>query len=237
MQIRTQEGPFRHTLKKVLDAERAVLKALPEMESKATDLKLKQALSSYRNETEEHILRLEGIFASLGKAEKPKAIVDLIEEPFDLVAMMRNFGQYFSGQAEQEGIEFITDLPGQSIVINSSETRLSQLFVNLISNAISFSEEGDTIRMWLRRRESRVLIAVEDTGLNIPNQAVTKIFQRCYSKDSANGSGDNLNLDLAICNQVVESHGGVIWVENIRSTDVGISSHSLGTRFVVGLPV
>ncbi len=233
MPIQPQLDPFRRSLKKKLDAERAVLKALTEMESRAIDLKLKQALSSYRDETGEHILRLEGIFASLGNAAKPTAIVDLIEEPFDLMTMMRNFGQYFGGQAEQEGIGFITDFPCEPIVINGSETQLARLFGNLISNVISFCEEGDTIWMWIRRCESRVLFAVEDTSLSIPGRASNNIFKCCDSQHSTN----DLSTNLAICKEIIESRGGAIWGESIRSTDVGISSASLGARFVVGLPV
>ena len=59
---------------------------------------------------------------------------------------------------------------------------MAQVFVNLITNAISFCEDGDAIRVWARRRENRVLIVVEDTGPGIPNEALTKVFKRFYSE-------------------------------------------------------
>ena len=61
-------------------------------------------------------------------------------------------------------------------MVQGLEGRLAQVFVNLITNAISFCEDGDAIRVWARRRENRVLIVVEDTGPGIPNEALTKIF-------------------------------------------------------------
>ena len=64
----------------------------------------------------------------------------------------------------------ITDLPPGPIEIYGLEGRLAQVFVNLISNAISFCEEGDAIRVWARKRENRLLVVVEDTGPGIPEE-------------------------------------------------------------------
>ena len=115
--------------------------------------------------------------------------------------------------------------------------RLAQVFVNLITNAISFCEEGDAIRLWARRRDDRVLVVVEDTGPGIPDKALSKVFKRFYSQRPEGQFGNNSGLGLAISKQIVEAHGGVIWAENIRPTDADITSDPLGARFVVGLPV
>ncbi len=89
MTIETLDDLFLHTLKDVLYAERKILKALPKMERKATDTKLKAALSSHRDETEDHILRLEDVFEGLGKparGAKCDAMVGLLEEAEGLMA-------------------------------------------------------------------------------------------------------------------------------------------------------
>ena len=109
--------------------------------------------------------------------------------------------------------------------------------MNLITNAISFCEEGDAVRVWARKRENRVLVVVEDTGPGIPDQALAKIFKRFYSERPPGQFGDHSGLGLAISKQIVEAHGGVIWAENIRPTDADTGSEPLGARFVVGLPV
>lgn len=89
MTIKTLDDLFLHTLKDVLYAERKILKALPKMERKASDAKLKAALSSHRDETEDHVLRLEEVFDSLGKparGAKCDAMVGLIDEAEGLMA-------------------------------------------------------------------------------------------------------------------------------------------------------
>ena len=145
--------------------------------------------------------------------------------------------EFLGNQAKEKGVDFISDLPKEPIVILGLEGRLAQVFVNLISNAISFCEDGDAIRVWVRKRENRVLVVVEDTGPGIPDGALQKVFQRFYSERPEQQFGDNSGLGLAISKQIVEAHGGVIWAENIRPTDADIGSDPLGARFVVGLPV
>jgi two-component system sensor histidine kinase ChvG len=187
---------------------------------------------------EHDVRRLDRLVSDISNASRlDSELVKEEEEPFDLLNMLRNLGQYLGQEAQGKGIDFITDFPEKSIVINGLEARLAQVFVNLISNAISFCEDGDAIRIWARRRENRVLIVVEDTGPGIPDQALTKIFQRFYSQRDASDFGNNSGLGLAISKQIVEAHGGVIWAENIRPTDADITSDPLGARFVVGLPV
>jgi ferritin-like metal-binding protein YciE len=89
MSITSLDDLFLHTLKDVLYAERRILKALPKMERKAKDPKLKALLSSHRDETEDHVIRLEEVFDSLGKparGAKCDAMIGLIEEAEGLMA-------------------------------------------------------------------------------------------------------------------------------------------------------
>ena len=184
------------------------------------------------------VRRLDRLVSDISNASRlDSELVKEEEEPFDLLNMLSNLGQYLGEDAKGKGIDFITDFPGKPVVINGLEARLAQVFVNLISNAVSFCEEGDAIRIWARTRENRVLVVVEDTGPGIPEQALTKIFQRFYSHRDASDFGNNSGLGLAISMQIVEAHGGVIWAENIRPTDADITSDPLGARFVVGLPI
>ena len=187
---------------------------------------------------EHDVRRLDRLVSDISNASRlDSELVKEEQEKFDLLHMLGNLGDYLGGQAREKGIDFITDLPRDPILINGLEARLAQVFVNLITNAISFCEDGDAIRVWARRRENRVLIVVEDTGPGIPEQALTKIFKRFYSERPAGQYGNNSGLGLSISKQIVEAHGGVIWAENIRPTDADITSDPLGARFVVGLPV
>ncbi|WP_205389827.1 sensor histidine kinase [Sulfitobacter sp. SK011] len=183
------------------------------------------------------VRRLDRLVSDISNASRlDSELVKEEEEPFDLLHMLGNLGQYLGEDAKGKGIDFITDLPSSPIIVHGLEARLAQVFVNLITNAISFCEDGDAIRVWARKRENRVLIVVEDTGPGIPEQALSKIFKRFYSQRPDEHFGNNSGLGLAISKQIVEAHGGVIWAENIRPTDADITSEPLGARFVVGLP-
>ena len=184
------------------------------------------------------VRRLDRLVSDISNASRlDSELVKEEEEPFNLLHMLSNLSQYLGEDARAKGIEFISDLPANPVEVQGLEARLAQVFVNLITNAISFCEEGDAIRIWARKRENRVLVVVEDTGPGIPDQALTKIFKRFYSQRPEEHFGNNSGLGLAISKQIVEAHGGVIWAENIRPTDADITSEPLGARFVVGLPV
>jgi two-component system sensor histidine kinase ChvG len=187
---------------------------------------------------EHDVRRLDRLVSDISNASRLDAeLVKEEEEDFNLLEMIGNLTQYLGEDARSKGIDFISDLPGKPIDIRGLEARLAQVFVNLITNAISFCEDGDAIRVWVRKRQNRVLIVVEDTGPGIPDQALHKIFNRFYSERPHEQFGNNSGLGLAISKQIVEAHGGVIWAENIRPTDADITSDPLGARFVVGLPV
>ncbi len=187
---------------------------------------------------EHDVRRLDRLVSDISNASRLDAeLVKEAEQPFDLLKLLDNLGQFLGEDAKSKGIEYATDLPADPIVINGLEARLAQVFVNLITNAISFCEDGDAIRVWVRQRDSRVLVVVEDTGPGIPEQALTKVFKRFYSERPEEHFGNNSGLGLAISKQIVEAHGGVIWAENIRPTEADVTSEPLGARFVVGLPV
>ncbi|RLK08156.1 sensor histidine kinase [Ruegeria conchae] len=187
---------------------------------------------------EHDVRRLDRLVSDISNASRLDAeLVKEEEQPFDLLNLLGNISQFLGEDARSKGIDYITDFPAGPIVVNGLEARLAQVFVNLITNAISFCEDDDAIRVWVRRRDNRVLIVVEDTGPGIPDQALTKIFKRFYSQRPEEHFGNNSGLGLAISKQIVEAHGGVIWAENIRPTEADITSDPLGARFVVGLPV
>ncbi|KIT17999.1 sensor histidine kinase [Jannaschia aquimarina] len=187
---------------------------------------------------EHDVRRLDRLVSDISNASRlDSELVKEEEEPFDLVRMVRNLAVYHKEEAAADGIDFITDLPREPITILGLEGRLAQVFVNLITNALSFCEEGDAVRIWMRRRDNRVLVVVEDTGPGIPEAALHKVFNRFYSERPEQQFGNHSGLGLAISKQIIEAHGGVIWAENIRPTEADITSDPLGARFVVGLPV
>jgi two-component system, OmpR family, sensor histidine kinase ChvG len=187
---------------------------------------------------EHDVRRLDRLISDTSNASRLDGeLVKEEEEAFDLRKTLDNLSQHLAQEAEAKGVEFIRELPNEPVIIQGLEARLAQVFVNLITNAISFCGPGDAVRIWARKRENRILVVVEDTGPGIPDQALTKIFKRFYSERPQDDFGNHSGLGLAISKQIVEAHGGVIWAENIRTPGADPQSGPLGARFVVGLPL
>jgi two-component system, OmpR family, sensor histidine kinase ChvG len=187
---------------------------------------------------EHDVRRLDRLVSDTSNASRlDSELVKEEQEEFDLVKLLDNLCEHLSQEAQEKGVEFVKILPEDPVRITGLEGRLAQVFVNLISNAISFCEEGDAVRVWARQRHDRVLVVVEDTGPGIPDNALKKVFKRFYSERPAHQFGNHSGLGLAISKQIIEAHQGVIWAENIRVTDAEPDSVPLGARFVVGLPL
>jgi two-component system sensor histidine kinase ChvG len=111
---------------------------------------------------------------------------------------------------------------------------------NLLDNARSFSPEGGKVRIICRRLKTDVDIIVDDDGPGIRPDALEKIFERFYTDRPEQGFGQNSGLGLSISKQIVEAHGGRIWVEN-RTVPAAAGQSDpepriLGARFIVRLP-
>jgi two-component system, OmpR family, sensor histidine kinase ChvG len=118
------------------------------------------------------------------------------------------------------------------------DSRLSQVFSNLIDNARSFTSPGSKIHVRLRRSGDDVEVRVEDAGPGIRPENLERVFERFYTDRPEQSFGNNSGLGLAISRQIVEAHKGRIWAENRlgkQLPDTG-ERQVLGARFVVRLP-
>jgi len=186
---------------------------------------------------EHDVRRLDRLVSDISNASRlDSELVKEEEEHFDLTVMLQRIVDFYKLDAKNQGVEMIFDKSGEDIFIDGLEERLAQVFVNLLTNAVSFCEKGDAVRLWARRIENRVLVVVEDTGVGIPDDSLGKVFQRFYSNRPVKNFGNNSGLGLSISRQIIEAHGGVIWAENIYVKDAPEGSPPLGARFVVGLP-
>lgn len=157
---------------------------------------------------------------------------------FDIKQLISNLVEYNQEGAEKRGATLVSDLPDGPLEIQGLEGRIAQVLVNLITNAISFSEEGGQVKVRAYEpTEGRVRILVEDTGPGIPNDNLEDVFKRFYSERPGQDFGNNSGLGLAISKQIVDAHGGEIHAENIRAPGAGLETPPDGARFVVELPV
>jgi two-component system, OmpR family, sensor histidine kinase ChvG len=121
----------------------------------------------------------------------------------------------------------------QRLTVHGIDGRLVQVWRNLISNAVSFSPPGGSVRIGAVRDGDKVRITVADDGPGIPEGKLTAIFDRFYSERPAGEKfGTHSGLGLSISKQIVEAHGGRIVAENRTAED----GHILGAVFIVTLP-
>ena len=187
---------------------------------------------------EHDLRRLDRLVSDISNASRlDSELVREAEAPFDLMRLLAGLAAHLAHRADERGVDLSADLPSGPLVIRGLEARLAQVFVNLLDNAVSFSEPAGTVRLRARRRGDRVLIMVEDSGPGIPETALSRVFERFYSERPEGQFGNNSGLGLAISKQIVEAHGGVIWAENIREDGADPSGDPSGARLVVGLPL
>lgn len=122
--------------------------------------------------------------------------------------------------------------PSRALVVNGHDSRLVQVFDNLIENALSFSPPGGVVKIVCHRRGAMIETTVEDEGPGIPDHAIERVFERFYTDRPDQGFGQHSGLGLAISRQIIEAHGGTIRASN-RSGRDGASG---GARFTVALP-
>lgn len=136
--------------------------------------------------------------------------------------------------AKQRNVRLRVDMPGhQSLVVRGLETRLVQVFRNLLANALSFSPPGGQIRIRAVRDKTSVITEVVDDGPGIPEGKEKSIFERFYSeRPQGEKFGTHSGLGLSISQQIVEALEGTIYAENRRRRDGTVC----GARFVVRLP-
>lgn len=158
-----------------------------------------------------------------------------VMEPIDLVAMLRALVDMHETTRPQGTARLVLTLPERrrTLIVSGIESRLSQVFLNLFSNAASFSPPGATIRVAAREEGRGVLISVDDDGPGIPPEKLTTIFDRFYTeRPAAEKFGTHSGLGLSISQQIVEAHRGRIWAEN-RHDERGAVC---GARFLIRLP-
>lgn len=177
----------------------------------------------------DHLLALINQVLELAKIESEK--IDLENHPFYLRNMLETVSGMMEQPAQHKSLQLKVDIADSvPAMINGDETRLKQVLVNLLGNAVKFTQQG-TISL---KAESRgipgglnLLLTVEDTGRGIPEEDINRIFQpfeQAGNKAETEGAG----LGLAISGEYIKLMGGTIHVE---------SNLGDGTRFSIELPV
>ena len=148
------------------------------------------------------------------------------QEPLEFVETVRYAFQELEPQARNKGLSLSLETPESAPVLGDDE-QLVQVVLNLLSNAIRYSQEG-TIYVKLKIEEGFVVLSVSDSGIGIASEHLPRIFERFYRIDRARSrETGGTGLGLSIVRHIVEAHGGRIEVE---------SELNVGSTFRVFLP-
>lgn len=149
------------------------------------------------------------------------------KEMVDLRYVVNTAVENIKKEAEVKGLTLKTDIPENLSKIHADKDKLIQVFLNLLSNALKFTNRNGCVEIKAIEFEKNIEVHVKDDGVGIPPEELDKIFDKFYQVDnnykrSYGGSG----IGLAIAKGIVEGHGGTIRVE---------SKQGSGSDFIVTL--
>ena len=192
------------------------------------------------------VKRMDRLITDISDASRLDAELARTEaKPSDLAALLGNITTMSNELAKPGMAEVALNVQpphagldqADAYTIAGQESRLSQVFRNLVDNARSFTSPGSKIQVRLRRAGNVIEVRVEDSGPGIRPENLERVFERFYTDRPEQSFGNNSGLGLAISRQIVEAHKGRIWAEN-RSGRANASGERsvLGARFIVQLP-
>ncbi len=153
--------------------------------------------------------------------------VELVLAPLSPKDLLSSAADRMKLQAERANLKLyancLTDLPA----IRADKSRLEQVLVNLIHNSVKFTKSGGEIILEAEAGYGCVRFAVRDSGVGIPSESLSRIFERFYRVDRSR-TGSGTGLGLSISKHIVEAHGGKIWAE---------SEETRGSTFYFEIPV
>ncbi len=183
------------------------------------------------DETLEQLNRMtEMVDSLLMLARADEGSETLAVEPCDLRAIVADVSETAEMLGEAQGVTVSTALPEAPVMLGVDRSRVRQLLLNLVTNAIKYTPAGGSVGLELQDQGTSVSVAVHDTGIGIAAGDLPHIFERFWRADPARsrtGDRPGVGLGLAITKWIAEAHGGAITVQ---------SRPGRGTVFTVNLP-
>lgn len=179
----------------------------------------------------EEIVRLTRLIEDLLMlARADSGRVELRCEVVDLDKLCQQMVEYISPLAQQREQTLTYDSPKTSLFINADLQRIKQLLLNLLDNAIKYTDHGGSVKLSLKAEHKLAVITVTDTGRGIPAEDLPHIFERFFrrSAKTSDRSAAGFGLGLSIVKWIVDSHGGQIETQ---------SQQGQGTTFIVKFPL
>ncbi len=140
--------------------------------------------------------------------------IQLQLEPVDMKSLVQGTCIQITPLLQGKGQKLTTDLPASLPLIHGDGPRLEQVLLNLMTNAVKFTPQGGSISIKVREQDSGVTVAVKDNGIGIAREEQSRLFKPYSRVSSDRQHQPGLGLGLALAKQVVELHGGKIWVDS-----------------------
>ena len=173
--------------------------------------------------------RLAGLVNNLLDMAKLEAgKMPITRQPADVAAVLLRVVDACRPLAMEKNLELHFSMLENVAPVYIDSQRVHQVFLNLVKNAMKYTNSGGKVIIHLYEKEENVIVVVEDTGIGIPSELFSHIFNKFYHVARQAGPGyHGVGLGLAICKGIVAAHGGKIWLES----EVG-----KGSKFHVELP-
>lgn len=150
-----------------------------------------------------------------------------IEDPkiFSLNGQIEDTILLYDGKMREKGIEVECNL--SRVKIKSDRNLIKQIWINLIGNAIKYTDNGGKIIIDCYKTDTDCVVTIEDNGIGMDQFTQDRVFDRFYQADASHSEG-GLGIGLALCKRIVDLAGGEITFE---------SEKNMGTKFIVTLPI
>ncbi|MFL5750270.1 MAG: sensor histidine kinase [Chloroflexota bacterium] len=190
----------------------------------AVPAKMRDRIEKIQVETG-HLVQMVNELLDLARIESggPLSLIDDV----DMARVVAESTERLHLFAERQGVRLVADVPESLPRVRGDEARIGQVLVNLVHNALKFSDGGD-VAVRVRDEGTELVVSVEDHGVGIPRADQARIFERFYKVDRARVRGGGTGLGLSIARNVLLQHGGRIWVE---------SEEGVGSTFSFALPI
>lgn len=212
-----------HQLKTPLTSMGMGIALLLERAVDKLDTKEQQLLRA-AHEDVQHLKALANNLLDLSRIEAGKMEMEFDRVPVRILA--EKAVVVFETQAAEKGVGLACDISAELPDVKADPTKITWVLTNLISNALRYTDSGGHIRVFAEQAGPYVQISVQDDGTGIPQEYQTRIFEK-FIQVKGNRSAGGSGLGLSICKEIVQAHGGAIWVD---------SSPGRGSTFAFMLP-
>jgi CheY-like chemotaxis protein/anti-sigma regulatory factor (Ser/Thr protein kinase) len=160
-----------------------------------------------------------------------RGLIDLERTVFDARACVQNAWEVCGPQAEDKGIQVIRRIEADPIPIDGEETRVSQIFTNILNNAIKYTDRNGRVELVLRSvpEDRQAELRVTDNGNGIDPAQLPNVFNMFYQSSPDRRRSAGLGVGLTLVKRLVELHQGKVWVES--------KGKGKGTTVTVRLPL